>query len=111
MGTLVQAPLKDFTAEMFEPLVGETLEFVPEGPGERARLKLLEVKRGQKAPMSEKDPFSLLFSLKDQPPLSPCLYGLSHPNFVPDGLLISRVKVPKHERVDPEAAFYEAVFS
>lgn len=108
-----QVKLEAFSAEMFEPLVGQTLAFQADGHPELppAHMQLLEVKRGRKSPLFAREPFSLLFSLKDQPPLAECLYGLDNPQFEPAGLLISRVRVPKYERSDPEGQYYEAVFS
>src|SRR5215470_7950613 len=81
--------LADFTADMFEPLVGQTLIFErPDSSDtptlEPVRMKLLEVKRNPKSPAVRREPFSLLFVMKDQPPLGKGLHGLAHPYFEPD---------------------------
>jgi hypothetical protein len=108
-----QAKLEEFRAEMFQPLVGESLSLTPVGVdgSSDVQLKLLEVKIGRKSPLFTREPFSLLFALKDQPPLGNCLYGLQHPQFEPAGFLVSRVVAPKYERIDPDAMYYEAVFT
>ena len=108
-----QVRIEDFRVELFEPLVGQLLSFVRSDTPEAApvELKLLEVKKGRKSPMFEREPFSLLFSLKDAPPLEGHLHGLVHPQFESGGLLVSRVFAPKYERLDPDAMFYEIVFT
>ena len=108
-----QAKLEAFCAELFEPLVGGTLEFRADGRPELppAHLQLVEVRRNAKSSLFNREPFSLLFSMKDQPPLAACLYALKHAQFEPAGLLISRVRIPKYERIDPEGQYYEAIFT
>ncbi len=107
------ARIEEFRAELFEPFLGEYLSFVrAEAPDAvPVALKLVDVKRGRKSPLFDREPFSLLFSLKDAPPLEGHLYGLDHPQFESTGLLVTRVFAPKYERLDPDAMFYEIVFT
>jgi hypothetical protein len=112
-GTLVS--LADFAAEVFEPLVGQTLVFERsssegQAPAEPARMQLLEVHRGHPAPPPLRQPFSLLLMMKDQPPLSMALHRLIHDGLEPAELLISRVTVPHHQVKDPAGMYYELVF-
>lgn len=107
--------LGDFTADLFMPLIGQKLIF--ERPAdaevsttEPARLELLEVKPGKKSPALRREPFSLLFVLKDQEQLGNGLHRLRQPGFEAAELLISRVTAPKYEAQDPAGMFYEAVF-
>ena|SRR5579871_4785175 len=104
--------IADYRAEMFEPLVGENIVLSPvvAGPS-AASMKLVEVRRGPVSPYFERQQFSLLFFLKDQPPLADCLYTIDLPGFAPEGILISRVLAPKYRRLDPDAMIYEAVFT
>jgi hypothetical protein len=108
--------LAEFTAELFEPLLGQTLEFgrpaAVGGPGGApARMTLIEVLRSESAPDSPREPFSLLFVMKDQAPLGVGLHSLSLPGCESVELFISRITAPKYERKDPGGMFYQAVFS
>lgn len=104
--------IADYRAEMFEALTGESMVLIPvmDGPS-AATLELVEVRRGAVSPYFERQQFSLLFFLKDQPPLADCLYTIDLPGFAPEGILISRVFAPKYRRLDPDAMIYEAVFT
>lgn len=107
--------LADFAADRFEALVGQTIVFErPADSGtsamEAASMRLLEVKRGAKSPAVRREPFSVLFAMKDQPPLGPGLHRLAHPDFEPAELLITRVMAPKYEALDPTGMYYEVVF-
>jgi hypothetical protein len=106
--------LADFTADLFEPLIGQTLEFErPEIAGsvsEPARMTLLEVERSDQLPQMLREPFSLLLALKDQEPLGRGLHRLNLPDCEPAELFIARVTVPKYERKDPASMYYQAVF-
>jgi hypothetical protein len=107
--------LPDFTAELFDPLLGQTVVFErPADPAnislEPARMTLLEVKRGHKSPALRREPFSLFFVLKAQPPLGVGLHRLMQPGFEPTDILVTRVTAPKYEALDPAGMFYEAVF-
>ena len=107
--------LADFTAEVFEALVGQTLVFErPPSPGpapaEPVRMQLLEVRRGHAAPPPLRQPFSLLLVMKDQPPLGMGLHRLIRAGLEPAELLISRVTVPHYQIKDPAGMYYELVF-
>jgi Domain of unknown function (DUF6916) len=107
--------LADFTADLFAPFTGQTLVFerpsAPDAPAaEPARMLLLEVKRGSPIPGFRRQPFSLLFVMKDQAPLGAGLHRLIHPGIEPSELLVSRVTVPKYQAQDPKGMYYEAVF-
>lgn len=107
--------LADLTADLFTPLVGQTIVFErPPEPDasatEPARMKLLDVSRSAKSPAVRREPFSLLFVMKDQRPLGMGLHRLLHPSFEPADLLVSRVTAPKYEAIDPAGMYYEAVF-
>jgi hypothetical protein len=107
--------LQDFVADLFDPLVGTTLVFErpcgsePAGQGP-ARMKLLEVHRGAKPLPALRQPFSLLFVVKDQPPLGTGLHRLVYPGFEPADLFISRVMAPEYQAIDPLGMYYQAVF-
>lgn len=104
--------IADYRAETFDAMVGENVVLSPAAPGPpAATLKLVEVRRGSISPYLERQQFSLLFFLKDQPPLANCLYIIDRPGFAPEGILISRVFAPKFRRLDPDAMIYEAVFT
>ena len=104
--------LADYRAEMFDAMVGESLVLSPAVAGPpTATMKLVEVRCGSASPYFERRQFSLLFFLKDQPPLANCLYIIDRPGFAPEGILISRVFAPKYRRLDPDAMIYEAVFT
>jgi hypothetical protein len=101
----------DFTADLFEPLIGQALVFGRPGEDEApVRLNLLEVKRGKKSPAVRREPFSLFFVLKDQAPLGDGLHRLLQPGCEEADLLVSRVTAPRYEALDPTGMFYEAVF-
>jgi len=103
--------MNEFSPELFLPHVGETFVWRAADTAAEARMKLLEVERHQRQPGIEREPFSLLFVMHDQPPLGWSLHTLIHSGFQRCDLLLSRVTVPGHEREDPEGMFYEAVFS
>ena len=102
--------IADFTAQLFQPLVGQAVQWERPGGG-TARLELLEVQTYPRQPGMTRDPFSLLFELKGQKPIEPGLPRLVHPGFEPCELLLSRVRVPEFERAHRAGVFYEAVFS
>ncbi len=104
--------IADYRAETFEAMLGETLTLSPVSAGPpSATMKLVDVRRGSVSPYFERQQFSLLFFLKDQPPLADCLYVIDRAGFAPQGILISRVFAPKYRRLDPDAMIYEAVFT
>jgi hypothetical protein len=110
-----QVGLADYTADHFLPLVGETLVFERPNDGtapvtEPARMKVLEVKRGPQSPAVRREPFSVLFVMKDQPELGAGLHRLIQAGLEPADLLITRVTVPKYQAIDPAGMYYEVVF-
>jgi hypothetical protein len=107
--------LADFAAEFFQPRLGDTFRFLrPQDPAagrETADLTLIEVhvSRHPGVP-GKRQPFSLLFTLRDAPPLNDRLtHTLSHPGLEPCEILLSRVTVPSLEKHDG-TMYYEAVF-
>jgi hypothetical protein len=108
--------LAELTADLFQPYVGQPVVF--ERPADSdtaeeeppARMTLLEVHRGTPSPALRRTPFSLLFVMKDQAPLSLGLHRLMFPGCEPADLLLSRVTVPKYQAKDPTGMYYEAVF-
>jgi hypothetical protein len=106
--------LEEFTAELFQLRLGDTFTFLrPESPaaGKAAGLTLIEVHVSTHpgAPGKRK-PFSLLFTLRDSPPLNDRLaHKLAHPGFEPCEILLSRVTVPGLDKHDG-TMYYEAVF-
>ena len=107
--------LADVTASLFEPYLGQTMVFerLVDADGtvsEPAHMTLLEVRRGIKSPAMRREPFSLLFAMKDQSPLGSGLHRLVHLGCEPADLLVSRVNVPKYQAIDPTRMYYEVVF-
>lgn len=107
--------LANFTAELFEPCIGQVFVFErPTDSGgaavEPARMMLLEVRRGVRSPALRREPFSLFFVMKDQAPLSEELHRLVHPGCEAADLLVTRVTAPKYQAMDPAGMYYEAVF-
>jgi hypothetical protein len=105
--------LAQFTARLFVGRVGEVFRLAPSddargtagGPFE---LELIEVRRaGGGGGEAAREPFALLFALRNRTPLGPGLHRLVHEAFEPDDLFLSRVFVPGR---DPRAVYYEAVF-
>ncbi len=107
--------LKDFAAEMFQPLVGRKLAFLrPASAGAqrvRVELELIEVrvsKSGGQGGMRR--PFSLLLTLSQEPALDDrFLHQLAESGFEDCELLLSRVSVPELDRRDG-TMYYEAAF-
>jgi hypothetical protein len=100
---------------MFRPLQGKSITFLrpaPEGAmGEPVDLTLIAVHEQAGSPRQGfRRPFSLVLTLRDQTPLADrFLHELSHPEFEPCALLLSRVSLPE---LDPRdgTMFYEVVF-
>jgi hypothetical protein len=112
----VPIALRDFAAEMFQPLTGRKLAFLrpaqpPEAPRARVEMELIAVRTaGSAGPGATRQPFSLLFTLRGEPPLDDrLLHQLAEPGFEDCELLLSRVHVPELDRRDG-TMFYEAVF-
>ena len=108
--------LKDFAAEVFQPMLGRKLAFLRPAVSaseQRARveLDLIQVRVWPSGnPGGGRQPFSLLFTLRDEPPLDHHqLHQLAEPGFEECELLVSRVSVPELDRRDG-TMFYEAVF-
>ena len=103
------AVISELTAEALAPYTGQT--FVFEGPGGQACMELVEVRRLRRHVGTFRDPFSLLFVMRDQKPLGLGLPRLIHCDFAPMDVFLQRVTVPERERADAAAMFYEAVFN
>jgi hypothetical protein len=114
--TTVPISIGEFSAATFRPLVGQEIPFLrPAGPGVQAEtvpLTLLQITEGDAANREGfRDPFSLLFTLRDSAPLDDLnLHVLHHPDFEPCEILITRVYVPGLDKRDG-TMFYEAVFA
>jgi hypothetical protein len=107
------APL---TADVLEPRVGEEFVFArpanPDGsPAGVVRMRLLELKRLPPHDLTEREPFSMIFVVKDQASLGMGLHRLLHPELEPFDMFLSRVSVPRFQKADPAGMFYEAVFN
>ena len=116
--TTVSKPrMQDYTAELFEPLVGRVFVFRrPEGQApESVALELLRVTAGPAMPAAAaRNPqlrsrsFSLMFALQPgMEPLGKGLHVLCYDDFEPCEWFLTRVVVPTG---DPRVAYYEAVF-
>lgn len=108
--------LQDFAAEMFQPLVGRRLDFLRPAPsparqGARVEMELIQVRVSASGKLTgPRQPFSLLFALRQEPPLDDrLLHKLAQPDFEECELLLSRVYVPELDRRDG-TMYYEAVF-
>ena len=108
--------IQDFAAEMFQPLVGCGLAFLrpapsPDGQRARVEMELIQVRVTASGRLDGKrQPFSLLFALRQEPPLDDrFLHQLAEPGFAECELLLSRVYVPELDRRDG-TMYYEAVF-
>jgi len=98
------------TADAFEARLEEEFVFGrPEG-GE-ARLKLISLRRLPRHELTDREPFSMIFVMKDQEPLGPGLHRLLHPDLESFDMFISRVTVPRLQKADPAGMFYEAIFN
>ena len=97
------------TADVFEARVGE--EFVFEGAAGAVRMKLVSLTRFPRHELTDREPFSIIFVLKDQTPLGGGLHRLVHPELEPFDMFLTRVMAPRLQRDDPAGMFYEAVFN
>jgi hypothetical protein len=105
-------PMADVTADAFEPLLGQMVEFHrPEASDNPARMRMVDLRRDYQMPDMAREPFSLLFAMKDQALLAPALHRLNLAGFEPLDLLICKVSTPKFERQYPGSIFYEVIFS
>jgi len=107
---------KPLNADEFEPRVGEEFVFArPANPsGSTAgvvRMRLASIARLPRHDLTDREPFSVIFVLKDQDPLGMGLHRLLHPELEPFEMFLSRVMVPRLQRADPAGMFYEAVFN
>ncbi len=115
MDTTLEYPIAEFRAELFEPFLNGSIQFLrPVPPGAvspAVNLTLMEVREaGHPGVPGQRRPFSLLFALRDSAPLEDrFLHRLAHPGFERCDLLLSRVTVPEHDRRDG-TMFYEIVF-
>ena len=123
--TFVPFRLTELSAQHFQPLVGQKLRFLrPSADLSRApamsldgvareavELALHDVKVARFPSMrGKRQPFSLLFTLRDAAPLDDRhLHLLSHPEFEPCDLLLSRVTVPELDQHDG-TMYYELIF-
>lgn len=126
MSTLDTRPgLRELSAEMFSPRVGEVFIFRrPAHPDSASKdyveLKLVDVKAFSALQAGthssensgiapERAAFSMLFELSEgiSPP-GAGLHRIEHPEFQPEEWYIARVKVFGR---DPKKAYYEAVFA
>jgi hypothetical protein len=110
----VQFSMDAYTADIFEPLVGQTFLF--EGPLEgqgdqagQARLELIDARKsGSGAPAAGfREPFTLIFALRSPEPLGNGLHRIAHDNFEPCDWFLNRVLLPGR---DPRTAYYQAAF-
>src|SRR5215467_10885744 len=106
--------IAQFTADIFAGYVGQIIEF--ERPGvsgdettSRAHMQLVEVSRHRIQKGLRREPFSLLFVMRGQSPLSYHLHRLHHPHFEACDLHLERVIAPKYQQADPAGMYYEAV--
>jgi len=74
-------------------------------------MQLVEVKRLRRHAGTPRDPFSLLFVMRDQEPLGRGIPRLNHRDFERLDVFLQRVSIPERERTDPAAMYYEAVFN
>jgi hypothetical protein len=107
---------KPLTADTFEPLVGEEFVFGrpanPDGGfAGLVRMKLASLTRLPLHDLTDRQPFSIIFVLKDQPPLTMGLHRLLHPELEPFDMFLSRVMAPRLQKADPAGMFYEAIFN
>ncbi len=116
-----QLGLLDFSAELFEPYLGQVFAFSnPEGPdGEPARveLELFEIKRwgrpeaNRRPPVAEalapgRQPFSMLFRSSSPQPVGYRMLFLQHPDFSGCELLVTRILALGR---DPKFCYYEVI--
>ena len=116
MSARVAVALPDFTAGVFQPLIGRQMAFLRPAPSPhalpaRVELELIEVRvPGPAGPETGRQPFSLLFTLRGEQPLDDrLLHRLAEPGFEACELLLSRVFVPELDRHDG-TMYYEAAF-
>jgi hypothetical protein len=100
--------MPDYTADTFQPYVGQVFTFEAVHQSVVIGLKLLQVSRrpGGKA-AGFRESFSLLFTLSSGEPSIGGLYRIAHGDFAPCEWFVSRVFVPG---ADPSVPHYEAVF-
>ena len=107
----VKFAMERYTAEMFEPYVGQVFEFEPTADPQgasanRVQLELLEVTRKAPTP-GFRPPFTLLFALRGPTPLGGGLHKIAHDDFEPCDWFVNRVVVAGR---DPRTAYCQAVF-
>jgi hypothetical protein len=107
----VKFAMEHYTAETFEPYVGQVFEFDPTADlpgvaGNRVQLELLEVTRSTPAP-GFRPPFALLFALRGPTSLGNGLHKIAHEDFEPCDWFVNRVVVTGR---DPRTAYCQAVF-
>jgi len=118
---MAQYGLLDFSAELFQPYLGEVFAFSnPEGSGgqpARVELELFAVKRlgwpetNWRPPAAEalapgRQPFSMLFRSPAPQPAGRCPLLMEHPDFAGCELFVGRVLAPAG---DPKFCYYEAI--
>ena len=96
-----------YTSADFEPYVGKVFAF-RRNDGERVELELLQVSPGCARAGSFRQPFSLLFSLRDKQDLGSGLLRLEHEDFEASDWFVNRVSLLGG---DPSIAYCEAVFT
>jgi hypothetical protein len=118
-----QLGLLDFSAELFEPYVGQVFAFSnPEGPGgepARVELELLEIKRwgrpeaNRRPSVAEalapgRQPFSMLFRSSSPQPVGFHPLRMKSPDFGGCELLVTRILAQGR---DPKFCYYEVVMN
>lgn len=118
---MAQYGLLDFSAELFEPYVGQVFVFSsPEGPnGQPARveLELFEIVRlgrpetNWRPPAAEaiapgRKPFSMMFRSAAPQPVGYRTLVMEHPDFAGCELLVTRIFAPAR---DPKFCYYEVI--
>lgn len=102
--------MERYTSDVFAPLVGQVFCFYRSADTREpaVRLELLEVQASaHRADVEERQPFSLLFALRDGEPTVESTLHLRHDSFEPCAWFVNRVAVPGRDSKTP---YYEAVF-
>jgi len=104
------------TADAFEARVGEEFVFgrPPDEKGSTAgvaRMTLTSLTRLPRHDFTDRQPFSIIFTMMSQPPLGLGLHRLLDPELEPVEMFLSRVAAPRLQKANPTGMFYEAIFN
>jgi hypothetical protein len=108
----MKVEMESYTAEVFQPYVGQLMTFEPASgkvASQRVQLELVQIRhpRVSVRPDGLREPFALLFVSRGVGLPGSGLHRLLHDDFEPTEWLLTRVFMPGQDSATPH---YEAVF-